>query len=48
MMLISIIVLKFESTDKLDEIDDEIMLKTMKTWNCQFQFLAYEDIENMR
>ena len=48
-MLISIIVLKFESTDKLVEFDDVIILKTMKTWK---QFLgtkmAYEDIENMR
>ena len=30
-MLISIIVLKFESTDKLVEIDDVIILKSMKT-----------------
>ena len=50
MMPISIIVLKFESTDKLDENDDEIILKTMKTGNCQFlgTKIAYENIENMR
>ena len=30
-MLISIIVLKFESTNKLVEFDDFIILKTMKT-----------------
>ena len=30
-MLISIIVLKFESTDILVEIDDVIILKSMKT-----------------
>ena len=30
-MLISIIVLKFESTNKLVEFDDVIVLKTMKT-----------------
>ena len=32
-MLISIIVLKFESTNKLVEFDDAIILKTIKTWN---------------
>ena len=49
-MLIWIIVLKFESADKLAEFDDAIILKTMKTWNCQFlgTKIACEDLEEMR
>ena len=35
-MLILIIILKLETTDKLVEFDDVLILKTMKTWNCQF------------
>ena len=35
-MLILIIALNVESTDKLVKFDDIIILKTMKTRNCQF------------
>ena len=34
-MLISVIILKLETTDKLIEFDD-VLLKTMKTRNCHF------------
>ena len=36
MMLISIVVLKFESTVKIIRFEYVIILKTMKTPNCQF------------
>ena len=39
-MLIPIIVLKFESTNKLVKFNDVIILKTMKTWNCQLQITS--------
>ena len=49
-MKCSIVVLKFRSTDKLVEFDDFIILRTMKTGNCQFPGtkISCEDIENMR
>ena len=49
MMLISIVVLKFKLSKSI-EFDDVIILKTMKTWNCQFlgTKIAQEDTEKMR
>ena len=54
-MLISFIVLKFESAVKLFEFYDVIILKTMWTWNYQLQITSqyqitvwylYQDIGN--
>ena len=49
-MVISIITLELETTDNLVQFDDALILKTMKTGNCQFlgTKIAQEDTEKMR